>query len=157
MRSFLAASSPSFMHGEHRGQNATSQAMVVDQARRAGAARAIAAVFVVLTAAAAATLVVLGVPLALSFVMLASTAAYVGLFWLARNPERASQAGAAIVAVQLTVDFVMSLLLNKTLDEVQVAYQTALLPLIAAATLRTKGVIATGAAGGLALALEAAL
>jgi PAS domain S-box-containing protein len=131
--------------------------MVVDQARRAGAARAIAGVFVVLTAVAAATLAALGLPLVLPLVMLASTAAYVGIWRMARDPERASPAGAAIVTVQLTVDVVMAMLLDKPIDDVQVAYQTALLPLIALATLRARGVIATGAAGALALGFEALL
>ena len=59
------------------------------------ATRAISGVFVVLTAVAAATLVYLAVPLVLALVMLTSTFAYVGVFWVATKPERASTAGAA--------------------------------------------------------------
>src|SRR5438445_9587770 len=106
------------MQPDHRRLKATSQAMIVDQARRAGAARAISGVFVVLTAVAAATLIYLAVPLVLALVMLTSTLAYIGVFWLSKNPERASTAGSAIVAILLSVNVVMSAIINKQFDDV---------------------------------------
>jgi PAS domain S-box-containing protein len=142
---------------DHGRVGAPLQAMVVDQARRASAARALAAVFLVLSALASATLLYLPAPPGSWAILLVSAAVFAGIWWFAREPARASQAGAALVATQLTVDVVMSALMSKPLEQVQVAYQTALLPLIAAATLRASGVIATGAAGALALVVEVAL
>src|SRR5262245_54271817 len=83
---------------------ARSQALIVDQARRARAARAIAAVFVVLSALAVVTLTFfVPSPMSVVTVLAVSTAAYVVVWRLARDSARSSQAGAAIVATHLTV------------------------------------------------------
>ncbi len=131
--------------------------MTVDRSRRASAARAIAGVFIVLTAIAVAVVQLLPHPPMVVPVLAASAPVYVAIWRLARDSRHASRAGAAIVATHLMVVVVIAALVEQELDMVQVAYQTALLPLIAAATLRANGVMATGAAGTLALALQIAL
>ncbi|HVJ18359.1 MAG TPA: ATP-binding protein [Polyangiaceae bacterium] len=142
------------MKPRERQVTAPSQAMIVDQARRAGAARALAGVFLVLSLVAFGAVVYLPAPAAAPLVIIGSAVVYALIWHYARIAEHASRAGAAIVATHLAVAVLSSSMLERSLDVVQVAYNTALVPLVAAATLRARGVIVTGAVGALALLVQ---
>ena len=145
---------------QERATSTQSQALIVDQARRGGAARAIGGVFAVLTALVFGLLFLQKVQAsAFGFALAQLTAfvAFVFAWWRAKDPTQASLAGAVIVAGMLAQHVMTSAVLTELKGAVHVAYHTALCPLIAAATLRSRGVILVGGAGALALAAQIAL
>ncbi len=88
---------------------------------------------------------------------LISGSAYVLAWWLARRPERAAAAGAVMTSgLFLMLVFTFSTMTNEH-DALRVAYFTAVGPLIAAATMRSTGVIAIGVVGAVALGVQARL
>lgn len=125
---------------------ARPEALVSDFARRAGSARAIAAVFVVMTLlASVSTLVMSGQAMALPQFLAA--AGFAWAFWVGRTPERASLAGSIVIGVML-VQYVASAATAEKSDQViAIAYFVALCPLVAKATMRARGVMLCGLAG----------
>ncbi len=88
---------------------------------------------------------------------LVSGSAYVLAWWLARRPERAAAAGAVMTSgLFLMLVCTFSTMTNEH-DALRVAYFTSVGPLIAAATMRSKGVIAIGVVGAVALVVQARL
>ncbi len=78
-------------------------------------------------------------------------------YWVARQPERAGFGGFLIV-VTAAVQYVATALSAAQVSQAQsIAYFAALLPLVAAATMRLQGVIWSGAVGAVALVAQGAI
>lgn len=131
------------------------RALMVDRARRASAARAIAVVFCVTLLLT--TLGLLRAERATpSFVLiqLVTTLAFGVSAWLARTPEGASRAGATLVIAQLAQQVGLTFVLDDPQRVINTAYFTAFIPLVAAATLRARGTIISGIAASLVFAFH---
>jgi two-component system cell cycle sensor histidine kinase/response regulator CckA len=136
-----------------RPNRARPEALVSDFARRAGSARAIAAVFAVMTLlASVSTLLMSGEP-GLAWPQFLATAGFVWAYRVGRSAERASFAGTVLIGVMLC-QYVSSSYAARTSEQViAIAYFVALCPLVAGATMRARGVLLCGVAGVVALLL----
>lgn len=134
-----------------------SDAFVADEARRASAARAIAAVFGVLTFLGAAPPLIMGKGQSAALVQLAASFALFVIWWRARGPHSATRTGLGVVLVVMLQVTVSALQVARSEDAALISSLIALMPLVAAVTLGPRGVLLTGVGGTLALGLTMAL
>ncbi|RYZ10320.1 MAG: PAS domain S-box protein [Myxococcales bacterium] len=132
------------------------EALVSDLARRASSARAIAAVFMVMTLLASASSLAMTGPL-MALPQFVACFAFGGAFWVARKPSRASFAGTLIVAAMLLQYLASFHFAVRAEQRLSIAYFVALSPLVAKATMRARGVVVCGVVGALTLTLMALL
>jgi PAS domain S-box-containing protein len=131
------------------------EALVSDLARRASSARAIAAVFAAMTLLASASVLAMSGQVSHAAPQFLACFAFIWAYWAARKPARASIAGSAIVGTML-VQYLASFQLAQRAEQgMSIAYFVALSPLVAKATMRSRGVVACGAGGAVTLALMA--
>ena len=78
-------------------------------------------------------------------------------YWVGRNAERASFAGSLIVVTAAIQYSVTAFFAPNGRDAISIAYFCALVPLVAAATMRVRGVIASGLVGAVSLAAQGAM
>jgi PAS domain S-box-containing protein len=134
-----------------------TDALVADQARRASAARAIVAVFVVLTFVGSVPSVLLGRSWPTALIQLAASACLAAIWWRSRQGRLgATRTGMGLVVVVLLEVTLSAIVAPGRGDAVQIAYLISLTPFLAAITLRSRGVIVTILGGVLALAVVVA-
>ncbi len=126
-------------------------AQAADRARRAGAARGIAAVFTGLTFVSSALPLLMGGGPWASLVELAASAAFATAWWRSRQ-ESSSPVGAWVIGILLLQQFGSSASVDDPGHVVQISYFTGLVPLVAAVTLRSRGVTWACASAVVALA-----
>ncbi len=131
-----------------------TDALIADQARRASAARAIAAVFVVLTFVGSVPSVLLGRSWTTALIQLATSACLALIWWRSsRQRSSATRTGLGLVLVILLEVTLSAIVASRPSDAVQISYLLSLTPFLAAITLRARGVILTVLGGVLSLAL----
>ncbi len=133
------------------------EALSSDFARRASSARAIAAVFVVMTLLAAASSLAMTGHWSQAVPQLVASFVFAWAYWVGRTPARASFAGAVIVATMLGQYLASFFVAERAEHVTNIAYFIALSPLVAKATMRARGVVVCGISGALTLALMAGL
>jgi PAS domain S-box-containing protein len=131
------------------------EALVSDFARRAGSARAVAVVFLVLTLLSACSTLAMSGSTALALPQLLAAGGFAWAYWLGRVPERASLSGSVVVTSMLAQYVATSHAATQSEHVISIAYFVALSPLVAKATMRARGVLSCGAAGAIALLLQA--
>jgi PAS domain S-box-containing protein len=139
---------------EREADETETEALLSDQARRASAARAIAAVFIVLTAFGSIPSVLLGHSWATAAVQL-GTAACLSVIWWRSSRQRLSATGTGMgLVVLILLEVTLSaIVVPNPVDAVQISYLLSLTPFLAAVTLRARGVIITIVGGFVALLL----
>jgi PAS domain S-box-containing protein len=75
-------------------------------------------------------------------------------YWAARNPERASFGGSLIVVTAALQYVATALAIHEPAHALSTAYFAALLPLVAAATMRVRGVVLSGLVGAVSLVAQ---
>ncbi len=121
-----------------------TDALIADQARRASAARAISAVFVVLTFVGSVPSVLLGRSWPTALVQLATSACLATIWWRSRHERlSATRTGMGLVVVILLEVTLSAIVAPHPGDAVQISYLISLTPFLAAITLRSRGVIVT--------------
>jgi PAS domain S-box-containing protein len=136
---------------------AQPEALTSDFARRASSARAIAAVFLVMTLMATVSTLAMSGQLSLALPQLLAGVGFGWAYWVSRTPSRASFAGSITVAAMLAQYVASSRGARNGEEVIAIAYFVALCPLVAKATMRMRGVIVCGAAGAATLVLLAML
>jgi two-component system cell cycle sensor histidine kinase/response regulator CckA len=137
--------------------DARERSLDAEVARRRMVVRYVAAAFGVMTGLAVAQLIFVGGPLATRIVNVGAVFGYCGAFWFARRPRSISlQAGLLLANTQLLVT-ATALTVNDTVETGASLMFQGLTPLVAAATLRTRGTLLTTLAALASFALVFAL
>jgi two-component system, cell cycle sensor histidine kinase and response regulator CckA len=123
---------------------AAPEALTSDFARRASSARAIAAVFVVMTLLAATSGLAMSGELLVALPQVVASLGFAWAYLVARSPSRASHAGVMIVATMLAQYSLSSFAASSAEHVITIAYFVALSPLVAKATMRVREHAAPG-------------